>query len=44
MLLLHSLDELQKSLGLSLLEPVEVVHCRWAYGLSIKHESGWKLV
>lgn len=31
-------------MGLSVVEPVEVEHCRWAYGLSMVHESGWKLV
>ncbi|KAI8085970.1 beta-lactamase-like protein [Gilbertella persicaria] len=41
---LKSLNELKKTLGLASIEPVEVVHCRWAYGLSIQHESGWKLV
>ncbi|OBZ86036.1 Zinc phosphodiesterase ELAC protein 2 [Choanephora cucurbitarum] len=39
-----NLVELKKSLGLSSIEPVEVVHCKWAYGLSIQHKSGWKLV
>lgn len=40
----NSLNELKKALGLESIEPVEVIHCRWAYGLSIKHQSGWKLV
>ncbi|KAG2206524.1 hypothetical protein INT47_008541 [Mucor saturninus] len=41
---LKHLNELKKALGLESIEPVEVIHCRWAYGLSIKHQSGWKLV
>ncbi|KAI7908336.1 beta-lactamase-like protein [Cokeromyces recurvatus] len=41
---LKNLIQLKKQLGFSTIEPVEVVHCRWAYGLSIEHESGWKLV
>ncbi|KAL9541305.1 hypothetical protein PS6_010359 [Mucor atramentarius] len=41
---LANLNELKKALDLTVIEPVEVVHCRWAYGLSIQHKSGWKLV
>ncbi|GAA5814487.1 hypothetical protein MFLAVUS_007984 [Mucor flavus] len=41
---LKVLNELKKSLGLEFIQPVEVIHCRWAYGLSVKHKSGWKLV
>ena len=41
---LVNLNELKNALDLDVIEPVEVVHCRWAYGLSIQHKSGWKLV
>ncbi|CEP15250.1 hypothetical protein [Parasitella parasitica] len=41
---LANLNELKKALDLTAIEPVEVVHCKWAYGLSIQHKSGWKLV
>lgn len=41
---LANLNELKEALDLAVIEPVEVVHCRWAYGLSIQHKSGWKLV
>ncbi|KAI7866708.1 beta-lactamase-like protein [Spinellus fusiger] len=33
----------KQSLGLSNLQPVEVIHCLHAYGLSVEHTSGWKL-
>ncbi|KAI8060489.1 beta-lactamase-like protein [Gongronella butleri] len=39
-----NLTALCQDLGLQTLEAVEVVHCRWAYGLSIVHKDGWKLV
>ncbi|KAI8971600.1 beta-lactamase-like protein [Mycotypha africana] len=41
---LKSLENLKTTLGLSVLEPVDVIHCLYAYGLSLEHESGWKLV
>ncbi|ORY95213.1 beta-lactamase-like protein [Syncephalastrum racemosum] len=41
---LESLDQLRQALGLQAVNAVEVVHCRWAYGLSVTHASGWKLV
>jgi ribonuclease Z len=34
----------QSALGLESLQTVQVIHCRWAYGISLKHTSGWKLV
>ncbi|KAI9487736.1 MAG: hypothetical protein EXX96DRAFT_476335 [Benjaminiella poitrasii] len=37
-------NESIRQMGFSAIEPVEVIHCRWAYGLSIVHKSGWKLV
>ncbi|KAI9023548.1 hypothetical protein CLU79DRAFT_701402 [Phycomyces nitens] len=37
-------EELQNGLGLLVIRPVEVFHCRYAYGLSVEHASGWKLV
>lgn len=40
----NSLNQLKKAMGFMKVEPVEVVHCRWAYGLSLVHKSGWKLV
>lgn len=39
-----SLHQLRQALGLESVNAVEVVHCRWAYGLSLMHESGWKLM
>ncbi|KAG1052997.1 hypothetical protein G6F43_004892 [Rhizopus delemar] len=39
-----ALNNVKKRLGFSLVRPIEVIHCRWAYGLSIEHENGWKLV
>lgn len=38
------LHEIQDRLGLSVIKPIEVIHCRWAYGLSIEHKDGWKIV
>ncbi|KAI8388141.1 beta-lactamase-like protein [Radiomyces spectabilis] len=38
------LGKLLRSLGLKDMQTVEVIHCRWAYGLTLEHESGWKLV
>ncbi|KAF7724572.1 Zinc phosphodiesterase ELAC protein 2 [Apophysomyces ossiformis] len=40
----NNLVELRKELGLRKFDAVEVFHCRWAYGLTLEHESGWKLV
>ncbi|KAL0085632.1 beta-lactamase-like protein [Phycomyces blakesleeanus] len=37
-------EYLKESLGLMVMRPVEVFHCRYAYGLSVEHASGWKLV
>ncbi|KAJ1647416.1 hypothetical protein LPJ64_001192 [Coemansia asiatica] len=34
----------KRDLGLTDLATCSVIHCPWAYGLSITHESGWKLV
>ncbi|KAI8985218.1 beta-lactamase-like protein [Pilobolus umbonatus] len=41
---MNDLEELKSSLGLSSIQAIEVEHCRWAYGLSIEHKLGWKLV
>ncbi|KAI8883211.1 hypothetical protein K501DRAFT_219648 [Backusella circina FSU 941] len=41
---LKNLEVLKDTLGLAELQTVDVIHCRWAYGLTIKHASGWKLV
>ncbi|KAI8576219.1 hypothetical protein K450DRAFT_214494 [Umbelopsis ramanniana AG] len=38
------LENMQGALGLESLKTVHVIHCRWAYGVSLKHNSGWKLV
>jgi len=35
---------LKRTLGLESFQTVDVIHCRWAYGVSMKHSSGWKLV
>ncbi|KAG0178101.1 Zinc phosphodiesterase ELAC protein 2 [Apophysomyces sp. BC1034] len=39
-----NLAKLKKELGLLKFDAVEVTHCRWAYGLTIEHNSGWKIV
>ncbi|RUP50799.1 hypothetical protein BC936DRAFT_137640 [Jimgerdemannia flammicorona] len=36
--------QLKKFLGLTTLKTVDVIHCRWAYGISLEHASGWKIV
>ncbi|KAJ2159347.1 hypothetical protein GGF46_003094 [Coemansia sp. RSA 552] len=38
------MDALQSGLGLTDVATCSVVHCPWAYGLSLTHQSGWKLV
>ncbi|KAI7875046.1 hypothetical protein K492DRAFT_153101 [Lichtheimia hyalospora FSU 10163] len=37
-------EELKKALGMKEMQAVNVIHCRFAYGLNIEHDSGWKLV
>ncbi|KAJ2878741.1 hypothetical protein H4R27_005677, partial [Coemansia aciculifera] len=37
-------DKLASELGLVDIKTCSVVHCPWAYGLSLTHSSGWKLV
>ncbi|KAJ2831212.1 hypothetical protein GGI24_001649 [Coemansia furcata] len=37
-------DKLVSELGLVDIKTCSVVHCPWAYGLSLTHSSGWKLV
>ncbi|KAJ2685956.1 hypothetical protein IWW39_003951 [Coemansia spiralis] len=37
-------DRLASDLGLVDIKTCSVVHCPWAYGLSLTHSSGWKLV
>ncbi|KAJ2554742.1 hypothetical protein EV175_002490 [Coemansia sp. RSA 1933] len=37
-------DALKASLGLTEISTCHVVHCPWAYGLSITHKNGWRLV
>ncbi|KAJ2743674.1 hypothetical protein GGI20_003565 [Coemansia sp. BCRC 34301] len=37
-------DKLASDLGLEDIKTCSVVHCPWAYGLSLTHSSGWKLV
>ncbi|ORZ12300.1 beta-lactamase-like protein [Absidia repens] len=39
-----TLNLLKDILGLSKIEAVDVIHCRHAYGLSLEHKTGWKLV
>ncbi|KAI9310318.1 beta-lactamase-like protein [Dichotomocladium elegans] len=41
---LANFNALKQRLNLSRMEAVTVFHCRFAYGLTISHESGWKLV
>lgn len=36
--------QLKNTLGVKVMQAVNVIHCRFAYGLSIEHNSGWKLV
>ncbi|KAJ2726529.1 hypothetical protein GGI07_000471 [Coemansia sp. Benny D115] len=38
------LANVKKSLGLTDIATCSVIHCPWAYGVSLTHESGWKLV
>jgi ribonuclease Z len=35
---------MQQTLGLESFQTVDVIHCLWAYGVSLKQSSGWKLV
>ncbi|KAJ1732836.1 hypothetical protein LPJ61_001861 [Coemansia biformis] len=37
-------DKLKTELGLVDISTCSVIHCPWAYGLSLTHSSGWKLV
>ncbi|KAJ1862904.1 hypothetical protein LPJ73_000647, partial [Coemansia sp. RSA 2703] len=37
-------DKIMSDLGLSDIRTCSVIHCPWAYGLSLTHKSGWKLV
>ncbi|KAJ2596943.1 hypothetical protein H4R99_004708 [Coemansia sp. RSA 1722] len=36
--------KIKRDLGLADLATCSVIHCPWAYGLSMTHTSGWKLV
>ncbi|KAJ1992470.1 hypothetical protein GGI25_000141 [Coemansia spiralis] len=38
------IGNLKADLGLIEISTCHVVHCPWAYGLSITHESGWRVV
>jgi len=38
------LGKLLKSSGLSDIAAVEVIHCKWAYGISLTYMDGWKVV
>ncbi|KAJ2080372.1 hypothetical protein H4R24_003113 [Coemansia sp. RSA 988] len=40
----ENIAKLKNDLGLSDVSTCSVVHCPWAYGVSITHTSGWKLV
>lgn len=40
----HTFKQLKNTLGVKVMQAVNVIHCRFAYGLSIEHNSGWKLV
>ncbi|KAJ1724748.1 hypothetical protein LPJ53_001031 [Coemansia erecta] len=37
-------DKIMSDLGLTDIRTCSVIHCPWAYGLSLTHKSGWKLV
>ncbi|CAO3625090.1 unnamed protein product [Cunninghamella blakesleeana] len=41
---IQNLTFLKKTFGFTDIDTVTVQHCRWAYGLSLKHTTGWKLV
>ncbi|KAG0046168.1 hypothetical protein BGZ83_008642 [Gryganskiella cystojenkinii] len=38
------LRELLKTSGFEEIKTVDVIHCPWAYGISMKHKEGWKIV
>ncbi|KAJ2630588.1 hypothetical protein H4R22_002565 [Coemansia sp. RSA 1290] len=40
----RALNKLKADLGLSDVSTCSVIHCPWAYGVSLTHSSGWKLV
>ncbi|KAI8325315.1 hypothetical protein GQ54DRAFT_283365 [Martensiomyces pterosporus] len=37
-------EKVSRDLGLTNVSTCGVIHCPWAYGLSLTHSSGWKLV
>ncbi|CAG8642002.1 17230_t:CDS:10, partial [Cetraspora pellucida] len=39
-----SLKSLKESINLKSFETIEVIHCPFAYGISIEHLDGWKIV
>ncbi|KAF0380098.1 beta-lactamase-like protein [Gigaspora margarita] len=39
-----SLKSLKESINLKNFEAIEVIHCPFAYGISIEHLDGWKIV
>ncbi|SAM00816.1 hypothetical protein [Absidia glauca] len=39
-----NLNRLEQLLGLSRIDVVDVDHCKYAYGVSFVHKTGWKLV
>ncbi|KAI8142237.1 beta-lactamase-like protein [Fennellomyces sp. T-0311] len=41
---LEQFNGLKSAMGISHLEAVNVIHCRYAYGLTIDHQTGWRLV
>ncbi|KAF9915565.1 hypothetical protein BX616_005853 [Lobosporangium transversale] len=40
----HSINGLLESSGFSEISTVDVIHCPWAYGISMSHKDGWKVV
>ncbi|KAJ1920472.1 hypothetical protein H4219_001309 [Mycoemilia scoparia] len=41
---MQHIELLKESLGMSHIDTCSVIHCPWAYGLSLTHKSGWRLV
>ncbi|KAG2217086.1 hypothetical protein INT45_004075 [Circinella minor] len=41
---LEHFEGLKKAIGINKMNAVNVIHCRYAYGLTMDHQTGWKLV
>ncbi|ORX97727.1 Metallo-hydrolase/oxidoreductase [Basidiobolus meristosporus CBS 931.73] len=40
----YHLKDLKQALNLKEIKTTDVIHCPWAYGISLEHTEGWKLV